>query len=143
MLQAGLGDGVEHLEGLVQVVVAVVAVGHLELQAQLELGVGDLLEAVLDLAGLDEGHDLAVERRHVRRVQVQDLVAYLPRKYVSCLNHDYMRRFTFCTHYQIFQGTRRTFVLIKQTLVDSTTELLLELLQCRYPASLSPLLLAR
>ena len=82
MLQPGLGDGIENLEGLVQVVVAVVAVGHLELQAQLELGVGDLLEAVLDLAGLDEGHDLAVERRHVRRVQVQDLVAYLPRKAV-------------------------------------------------------------
>ena len=136
MLQSGLGDGVEHLQGLVQVVVTVVAVGHLELQAQLELGVGHLLEAVLDLARLDEGHDLAVEGGGVGRVQVQDLVAYLPG------NHDYMRRFTFCTHYQIFQGTGRTFVLIKQTLVDSTTELLMELLQCRYHASLSPLLLA-
>ena len=79
MLQTGLGDGVENLEGLVQVVVAVVTVGHLELQAQLELGVGHLLETVLDLAGLDEGDDLAVEGRRVRRIQVQDLVTYLPR----------------------------------------------------------------
>ena len=82
MLQPGLGDGVEHLQGLVQVVVAVVAVGHLELQAQLELGVGHLLEAVLDLAGLDKGHNLAVEGGGVRRVQVQNLVAYLPRNSV-------------------------------------------------------------
>ena len=82
VLQARLGDRVQDLQRLVEVVVAVMAVGDLELEAQLELGVSDLLEAVLDLARLDEGHDLAVEGGGVRRVQVQDLVAYLRRETV-------------------------------------------------------------
>ena len=85
VLQAGLGDRVQNLQRLVEVVVAVMAVGDLELEAQLELGVGDLLEAVLDLARLDQGHDLAVEGGGVRRVKVQDLVAYLRRETVMII----------------------------------------------------------
>ena len=80
VLDGGLGHGVQHLQRLVQVVESVVAVGHLELEAQLELGVGHLLEAVLDLARLDEGHNLAVERGGVARVDIQDLVADLYNK---------------------------------------------------------------
>ena len=66
------------------------AVGHLELEAQLELGVGHLLEAVLDLARLDEGHHLAVERGGVARVDIQDLVANLYNKGINTLtvNHE-------------------------------------------------------
>ena len=83
VLDGGLGDGVQHLQRLVQVVESVVAVGHLELEAQLELGVGHLLEAVLDLARLDEGHHLAVERGGVARVDIQDLVANLYNKGIT------------------------------------------------------------
>ena len=112
MLQAGLGDGVEYLERLVQVVVAVVAVSNLELETQLELRVGHLLEAVLDLARLDQCHDLAVEGGRVCRVQVQDLVAYL-QKGICKLS---MFLLPHKLHYQI-----DPFVLIKQMRLDLIT----------------------
>ena len=115
MLQAGLGDRVQHLQRLVEVVVAVMAVGDLELEAQLELGVGDLLEAVLDLARLDEGHDLAVESGGVRRVQVQDLVAYLQREtvFIKLIESRYP---TLSVHIKYYKKVH--IILIKQKRFD-------------------------
>ena len=83
VLEPRVGHRVQDLQRLVEVVIAVMAVRNLELETQLELGVGHLLEAVLDLARLDQSHDLAVEGGRIRRVQVQDLVAYLQGESVS------------------------------------------------------------
>ena len=47
VLQPRLGDRVQDLLRLVEVVVAVVTVGDLELEARLKLGVGDLLKTTV------------------------------------------------------------------------------------------------
>ena len=79
MLHLGAGDRVQDLESGVRIVQPVVAVGRLELQVQLELGVVELLQTVVKLAGLDQGDDLAVEGSGVRGITVEDLVTDLNR----------------------------------------------------------------
>jgi len=63
-------DRVQDGEALLQVVEPVLGVGQLETQVQVQLGGLHLLERLLELAGLQHGHYLAMEGQAVARIQV-------------------------------------------------------------------------
>ena len=77
VLHLGTADRVQDLQGGVRIIQPVVTVSRLELQVKLKLGVVELLETVIKLAGLDQSNNLAVEGSGVCWITVEDLVTDL------------------------------------------------------------------